>query len=52
MQGCGGGEGRVLSPPFLGKSGSLSEFPTRRAIMLKSNPGEFSAGEGFLAKAK
>lgn len=29
-----------------------SEFTTRRAIMLKSNRGALSAGEGFLAKAK
>lgn len=51
VQDCGG-KGRVLFLPFLGKSGSLSEFTTRRAIMLKSNRGALSAREGFLAKAK
>lgn len=36
VQGCVG-EGWVLFFPFLGESGSLSEFTTCRAIMLKSN---------------
>lgn len=36
VQGCVG-EGWVLFLPFLGESGSLSEFTTCRAIMLKSN---------------